>query len=350
MIKVLVVDDSKLIQALVTEMINAAPDMEVIGDAEDPFEAREKIKTLHPDVITLDVEMPKMDGITFLKNLMRLKPMPVVMLSTLTAEGAPVTLEALEVGAVDFLEKPRLNVTAELPKYAEQLHEKIRTAAKANVTKYDPNAKKPTERQHALARNWDNLNFQLNKIVAIGASTGGTEAIKEVVTKLPKHFSPVVITQHIPPVFSTTFAKRLDNSSAMTVYEAEDGQKVEQGCVYLAPGDDHLKLERKGSHFYCKLEKTEPVNRHRPAVDVMFDSLSELHSKNCVAVLLTGMGADGALGLKRFRDNGAMTIAQNEESCVVYGMPKAAVDMGAAEKILPLDKIAQTLIQHCAKK
>ena len=351
MIKVLVVDDSKLIQAVVTEMINEAPDMEVVGEAADPFEAREKIKELSPDVITLDVEMPKMDGITFLKNLMRLRPMPVVMLSTLTAEGAPVTLEALEVGAVDFLEKPRLNVTAELPKYASQLHEKIRAAASAKVTKYDPDAKKPTDRQHALARNWDNLNFQLNKIVAIGASTGGTEAIKEVITKLPKHFPPIVITQHIPPVFSTTFAKRLDNSSAMTVYEAEDGQKVEQGCVYLAPGDDHMRLVKKGSHFYCELEKSEPVNRHRPAVDVMFDSLSELHAKNCIGVLLTGMGADGAAGLKRFKDNGAaMTIAQNEETCVVYGMPKAAVDMGAAEKILPLDKIPQTLIQACAKK
>lgn len=350
MIKVLVVDDSKLVQALVTEMINEAPDMEVVGDAEDPFEAREKIKELNPDVITLDVEMPKMDGVTFLKNLMRLRPMPVVMLSTLTAEGAPVTLEALEVGAVDFLEKPRLNVTAELPKYTQLLHEKIRTAAQAKIAKYDPNVKQPTTRQAAIARNWDNLNFKLNQIVAIGASTGGTEAIKEVVTKLPKHFPPVVITQHIPPVFSTTFAKRLDNSSAMTVYEAEDGQKVEQGCVYLAPGDDHLKLVKKGTHFYCQLEKSEPVNRHRPAVDVMFDSLSPEYAKDTIAVLLTGMGADGAAGLKRFRDKGAMTIAQNEETCVVYGMPKAAVDMGAAEKILPLDKIAQTLIQASVKK
>lgn len=350
MIKVLVVDDSKLIQALVTEMINSAPDMQVVGEADDPFEAREKIKELNPDVITLDVEMPKMDGVTFLKNLMRLRPMPVVMLSTLTAEGAPVTLEALEVGAVDFLEKPRLNVTAELPKYTEALLEKIRTAAQANVKKYDVTEKAPEPRQSAMAKNWENLNFKLNHIVAIGASTGGTEAIKEVVTKLPKHFPPVVITQHIPPVFSTTFAQRLNNSSAMTVYEAEDGQKVEHGCVYLAPGDDHMKLEKRGSNFYCKLERTEPVNRHRPAVDVMFDSLSPKHAKNCTAVLLTGMGADGAKGLKTFRDNGALTIAQNEDTCVVYGMPKAAVDIGAAEKILPLDKIAQTLVQAAVKK
>lgn len=350
MIKVLVVDDSKLIQALVSEMINSAPDMQVVGEADDPFEAREKIKDLSPDVITLDVEMPKMDGVTFLKNLMRLRPMPVVMLSTLTAEGAPVTLEALEVGAVDFLEKPRLNVSAELPKYTEQLLEKIRVAYKANVKKYDPNKKSPEPRQSAIAKNWDNLNFKLNHIVAIGASTGGTEAIKEVVTKLPKHFPPVVITQHIPPIFSTTFAKRLDSSSAMTVYEAEDGQKVEQGCVYLAPGDDHLKLVRRGSNFFCQLVRSEPVNRHRPAVDVMFDSLSPEHAKNCTAVLLTGMGADGAAGLKQFRDNGALTIAQNEETCVVYGMPKAAVDIGAAEKILPLDKIPQALVQAAAKK
>lgn len=350
MIKVLVVDDSKLIQSLVTEIINSAPDMEVVGDAEDPFEAREKIKTLSPDVITLDVEMPKMDGITFLKNLMRLRPMPVVMLSTLTAEGAPVTLEALELGAVDFLEKPRLNVAAELPKYTKLLHEKIRIAASANVRKYDVKDKGETTRQIAVTKNWSNLSFKLNHLVAIGASTGGTEAIKDIVTKLPKHFPPVVITQHIPPVFSTTFAKRLDNSSAMTVYEASDGQKVEQGCVYLAPGDEHMKLIRKGSHFFCKLEKSEPVNRHRPAVDVMFDSLSEEYSSRITAVLLTGMGADGAAGLKRFRDNGALTIAQNEATCVVYGMPKAAVEMGAADKILPLDKIPQALIQAAVKK
>lgn len=350
MIKVLVVDDSKLIRALVSEIVNAAEDMEVVGEAEDPFVARELIKQHNPDVLTLDVEMPKMDGITFLKNLMRLRPMPVVMLSTLTAEGAPVTLEALDLGAVDFLEKPRVNVAGELPKYAELLLEKIRAASIAKVRQFKPPTETEQKRQTAIGLNWENLNFKLNHIVAIGASTGGTEAIKEVVTRLPKHFPPVVITQHIPPVFSTTYAARLNNASNMTVYEAFDGQKVEQGCVYLAPGDDHMKLVKRGSHFYCRLEKSEPVNRHRPAVDVMFNSMAELVGKNGTAVILTGMGADGAQGLLEFKNHGALTIAQDENTCVVYGMPKAAVSLDAAQKVLPLEKIAHALVQAAVKK
>lgn len=350
MIKVLVVDDSKLIQAIVTEIISSAPDMEVVGVAEDPFEAREKIKQLNPDVLTLDVEMPKMDGITFLKNLMRLRPMPVVMLSTLTADGAPVTLEALEVGAVDFLEKPRLNVSSELPKYTAALLEKIRVASSSRVRRYDAKSIESAPTKIATRNQWDSLNFQLNHIVAIGASTGGTEAIKEVIMQLPKHFPPVVVTQHIPPVFSTTYAARLDRDAAMNVYEAQDGQKVEHGCVYIAPGDDHLVLEKKGTHFYCRLSKSEPVNRHRPSVDVMFDSLLPHVKGNCTAVILTGMGSDGAAGLKRMRDKGVFTVAQNESSCVVYGMPKAAVELGAADKILPLDSIPQALVNAAIKK
>lgn len=350
MIKVLVVDDSKLIQGLITEIINAVPDMTVIGVADDPFEAREKIKELNPDVLTLDIEMPKMDGVTFLKNLMRLRPMPVVMLSTLTAEGAPITLEALEIGAVDFLEKPKANVANELPRYTQALQDKIRAAASANLDKVESKKTETVERATALAKNWEHLTFKSNHLVALGASTGGTEAIKEVVSKLPAHFPPIIITQHIPPVFSTTFAKRLDSLCSMSVYEAEDGQKVERGCIYLAPGDDHLKLVRKGSDFYCQLERSEPVNRHRPAVDVMFDSIPKEYVKNCTAALLTGMGADGAAGLKRLKDLGALTITQSEESCVVYGMPKAADELGASTKSLNLEKIAQTLVQTAVKK
>ena len=350
MIKVLVVDDSKLIRVLVTDIINQQPDMEVVGEAEDPIEARDKIKQLNPDVLTLDVEMPRMDGVTFLKNLMRLRPMPVVMLSTLTAEGAPITLEALEIGAVDFLEKPKMNVSEELPKYTRLLAEKVRIAAQAQVKRPAVADKDKEERQHALEKNWDNLEFKLNHLVAIGASTGGTEAIKDVITRLPAHFPPVVITQHIPPVFSTTYAARLDRNSKMTGYEAEDGQQLKAGCVYLAPGDDHLKIIKKGSLFFCQLEKSELVNRHRPAVDVMFDSLSPVYAKNMTAVILTGMGADGAAGLLRFKENGALTIAQDENSCVVYGMPKAAVELGAAEKVLPLNKIPNALIKAAIKK
>ena len=350
MIKVLVVDDSKLIQGLITEIINAAPDMEVVGTADDPFDAREKIKKLHPDVLTLDIEMPKMDGVTFLKNLMRLRPMPVVMLSTLTAEGAPITLEAMEIGAVDFLEKPKVNVASELPRYTMALQDKIRAAAVAKLGKMEPKKKEVTERLSALATNWEHLTFKTNHLVAIGASTGGTEAIKEVISRLPAHFPPVIITQHIPPVFSTTFAARLDLLSSMTVYEAEDGQKLEPGCVYIAPGDDHLKLEKKGSYFYCRLERSELVNRHRPAVDVMFNSIPDEYVKKCTAAILTGMGSDGAVGLKRLKDLGAFTITQSEDSCVVYGMPKAADDIGASTKSIALDKIAQTLVQAAVKK
>jgi len=349
MIKVLVVDDSKLIRALLMEMINGAPDMEVIGQAEDPFDAREKIKQLNPDVITLDVEMPKMDGLTFLKNLMRLRPMPVVMLSTLTAEGAPVTLEALELGAVDFLEKPKGDVVSELPMYTEVLREKLRVAATAQVIRQTTENQEASQRQQALERNWDGLKFKLNHIVAIGASTGGTEAIKNVVTKLPAHFPPIVITQHIPPVFSTTYAQRLDRASKMKVFEARDGQPISGGCVYVAPGDQHLRIVREGSQLTCKLDSSAPVNRHRPAVDVMFDSIEQSLAKNTTAVMLTGMGADGAKGMLRLRQDGAYTIGQNESSCVVYGMPKAAAEIGAVEKELALDKIAKALIQAAVK-
>lgn len=349
MIKVLVVDDSKLIRALLTEMINGAPDMEVVGEAEDPFDAREKIKQLTPDVLTLDVEMPKMDGLTFLKNLMRLRPMPVVMLSTLTAEGAPVTLEALELGAVDFLEKPKGDVVSELPLYTEILIEKLRTASKARVMRQTVESEETVQRQHALERNWDGLKFKINHLVAIGASTGGTEAIKQVVTKLPAHFPPIVITQHIPPVFSTTYAQRLDKASKMKVFEARDGQPISGGCVYIAPGDQHLKIVKEGAQLVCRLDNGELVNRHRPAVDVMFDSIEPQLAKNTTAVILTGMGADGAKGLLRLKEAGAYTVAQNEASCVVYGMPKAAVDLGAAEKELALDKIAKALIQAAVK-
>ena len=349
MIKVLIVDDSKLIRALLAEMINSAPDMEVIGEAEDPFDARDKIKALSPDVITLDIEMPKMDGITFLRNLMRLRPMPVVMLSTLTAEGAPITLEALSIGAVDFLEKPKVNIAEELPLYTQDLLEKLRAAAGARVIRQKVRSEEVEQRHAALQKNWDNLSFKLNHLVAIGASTGGTEAIKEVITRLPANFPPVVVTQHIPAVFSTTYAERLNKTSKMTVYEAAHDQPIRQGCVYIAPGDEHLKIIKKGGTLYCRLDKSAPVNRHRPAVDVMFDSIAEVVPKRTSAVILTGMGADGAKSMLNLKEKGAYTMAQDETSSVVYGMPKAAYEIGAVEKVLPLDKIAQALIKEAVK-
>ena len=349
MIKVLIVDDSKLIRALLAQMVSSAPDMMVVGEAEDPFEARDKIKVLNPDVITLDIEMPKMNGITFLRNLMRLRPMPVVMISTLTAEGAPITLEALSIGAVDFLEKPKANVASELPRYTESLLEKLRVASQARIYRPVTKSKESEQRATAVQQNWDNLSFKVNHLVAIGASTGGTEAIKEVVTRLPASFPAVVITQHIPPVFSTTYAERLNRISNMLVYEASDGQQIINGSVYIAPGDRHLRVVKRGSRLYCQLDDSPPVNRHRPSVDVMFESIGGIMAKQTTAVMLTGMGADGARGMLQLRQSGGYTIAQNEASCVVYGMPKAAVELGAVEKELPLDRITQALIQAAVR-
>lgn len=350
MIKVLIVDDSKLIRALLTEMISAAHDMVVVGEAEDPYDAREKIKLLNPTVITLDVEMPRMDGMTFLKNLMRLRPMPVVMLSSLTAEGAPITLEALEIGAVDFLEKPKLNVVEQLPQYRDILLDKLRIAAQANIRQGGQNKSAHADKKVLIQHNWDMLTFKANQLVAIGASTGGTEAIKAVISRLPAHFPPVVITQHIPPLFSTTYARRLDSLSKMNVYEAQDGQKIETGGVYIAPGDQHLEVVKVGAALHCQLSAGEAVNRHRPSVEVMFESIIKAGVKNVTAAILTGMGADGAKSLLNLKNAGAYTIAQNEASCVVFGMPKAAIELSAASKILALDKIPKALIHQMVKK
>lgn len=347
MIKVLIVDDSPLIRALLTEILQQAGDIKVVGAAEDPLHARELIKALNPDVITLDVEMPKMDGISFLKNLMRLRPMPVVMVSTLTQEGAPTTLEALELGAVDFVAKPTKNVTRELHAYAEILHDKIRAAAQAKIRAYHP----PQAANHANKVNSpEALVFNPSALVAIGASTGGTEAIKEVLIRLPAHFPPVVITQHIPPVFSTSFAERMDRVSKMNVKEAADGDVLQVGCVYIAPGDYHLKLEKVGTRLVCRLDQGPPINRHRPAVDALFDSIVDIAGARTTAVVLTGMGADGAKGLLNLKQAGAKTFAQDEKTSVVWGMPRAAMELGAADKAVPLEQVADVLMRSVIKR
>ncbi|AWB68617.1 chemotaxis response regulator protein-glutamate methylesterase [Saccharobesus litoralis] len=345
-IKVLVIDDSPLIRGLLTEILNAAPDIKVVGTAEDPFDAREKIKQLNPDVLSLDVEMPRMDGISFLKNLMRLRPMPVVMVSTLTAEGAPATLQALELGAIDYVSKPKNNVAEALTEYQDELHNKIRTAALAKV-------RASTELQASVAKgsilNAERMVFKPQHILAIGASTGGTEAIKEVVLQLPAHCPPTVVTQHIPPMFSTSFAARLNAAAKVTVYEATSGQKLEPGNVYIAPGDDHLTIRRTAQGYICQLDHDAPVNRHRPAVDKLFDSVAEVTKGKATGIILTGMGADGAKGLLNMRNAGCHTIAQDEASSVVWGMPGAAVELGAAETILPLYKIAKQALISATK-
>ena len=339
MIKVLIVDDSPLIRGILTEVIQHANDLEVVGSAEDPYQAREMIKSLNPDVITLDIEMPKMDGISFLRNLMRLRPMPVVMISTLTQQGSPITLEALEIGAVDFIAKPKVNVAEQLQHYAETVQEKVRTAATARLRPY-----RSLEAATYKAQLSSGQPFEQNSIIAIGASTGGTEAIKEVLVQMPKDAPPIVITQHIPPVFSTSFAMRMNKTCAMHVKEAEEGDILEFGRVYIAPGDKHLKVVNKGVNKVCTLDDGALVNRHKPAVDVLFDSLKPF-AKNVSAVLLTGMGSDGAKGLLGLLEAGAKTAAQDDQTSVVWGMPKAAVDMNAAQKVLPLQRVATHLLK-----
>lgn len=339
-IKVLVVDDSALVRALLSQMINSDSRLEVVAVASDPFEARELIKKVNPDVLTLDIEMPKMNGISFLKNLMRLRPMPVVMISTLTQEGAPAALEALELGAVDFLGKPQGEGEAALQNYRDQIVEKIFWAAKARIQQGggEPvEAAVPESRQQSL---------KCGFLCALGASTGGTEAIKEVVKCLPEFGPPIVAAQHIPGAFSASFAQRLDKLARMKVYEAQHEQPIEPGCMYLAPGHSHLTVLRQGQKYYCRLDQGPAVNRHRPSVEVLFDSVREAAGARAMAVLLTGMGADGAVALLRLREAGAFTIAQDEASSVVWGMPGAAVKLGAAEKILALGKIPRVILSQ----
>ena len=350
-IRVLCVDDSALVRQILSELLGSARDIEVVGTASDAFMAREKIKALQPDVITLDVEMPKMDGVTFLKNLMRLRPMPVVMVSSLTEHGAEITLDALSVGAVDYLPKPKIDLAATLADYKEELIGKIRMAARARVRAYEPGAAaklvvQPKYSADAvLAKTAPPSQFRTtDRIIAIGASTGGTEAIKDVLVGFPADTPGVVIAQHIPPAFSTAFAKRMNRVCQMTVYEAEDGQQVLPGHVYIAPGDKHLLLVRDGARYVCKLDAGQPVNRHKPSVDVLFRSVAQQAGRNAIGALLTGMGKDGALGLKEMREAGSPTIAQDEATSVVWGMPGEAVAVGAACEVLPLNSIAGRIL------
>jgi two-component system, chemotaxis family, protein-glutamate methylesterase/glutaminase len=349
-IRVLIVDDSALVRSLLTDILRTDPGIEVVGAASDAHVAREKIKLLNPDVLTLDVEMPKMDGITFLKNLMRLRPMPVVMVSSLTERGADVTLDALALGAVDYLSKPKIDLAATLKDYSEELIEKIKAASKASVRALDSYraatiAVRPAVSADAvLPKSAKSKQLRTtDRIIAIGASTGGTEAIKEVLIKLPPDSPGVVIAQHIPKAFSTPFAKRMNDCCQMTVYEAEDGQQVLAGHVYIAPGDRHLMVVRDGARYVLRLDDGVPVNRHKPSVDVLFRSVAQNAGRNAIGVILTGMGKDGARGLKEMFDAGSQTIAQDEATSVVWGMPGEAVSLGAAQHVMPLDNVASKI-------
>lgn len=342
-IKVLIVDDSALIRALLSDVLNAHPMIEVCGVASDPYEARDKIKKLNPDVLTLDIEMPKMNGIAFLKNLMRLRPMPVVMISTLTQDGAPATLEALELGAVDFVPKPKNDAADGLAKYSEEICDKVIAASKANLVAF-PGA----ENRNVVAQRVHEPSGRARQdfICGIGASTGGTEAIKEVVSHLPANCPPILITQHIPAQFSESFAKRVNSVSPPTVCQAIQDQLIEPGHVYIAPGDSHFRVKKTAGRYVCDLDDGELINRHRPAVEPLFDSLIEVAGANCMGVLLTGMGADGAQALLRMRQAGAFTVAQDQATSIVWGMPGAAVNLNAAQKVLPLQKIAPDIVKR----
>jgi len=349
-IRVLVVDDSALMRKLLTELLNSDPEIEVVGTAMDAYIARDKIKSLNPDVLTLDVEMPKMDGLSFLSNLMRLRPMPVVMVSSLTEKGASVTLQAMDLGAVDFVCKPKVDLAHTIDDCAHEIICKVKTAAAARMDILTRNAANPdrcpvpkTVVPTAMDQSVGSKYQTTEKIIAIGASTGGTEAIKDVLVRLQPDSPGIVITQHIPPVFSRSFAKRMNQVSPLIVCEAEDGQQILPGHAFVAPGDQHLSVIRDGARYRCKLSDGPPVNRHKPAVDVLFDSVAENAADNAIGVILTGMGRDGAKGLKRMHDAGARTIAQDEQSSVIWGMPKAAIEDGGVDKVAPLNSISNEI-------
>lgn len=347
-IKVLVVDDSALMRALLTEIINGAPDLTVVGSAPDPIAAREMIKALNPDVLTLDVEMPKMDGLEFLDRLMRLRPMPVIMISAMTERGSEVTLKALELGAVDYVAKPRAENISLLQGYAEEIRDKIRTAkgARLKMPGTRPAAGSATLAAPPPAPVASRFSSRLlnEKVIAIGASTGGTEAIKDVLTALPAGMPPILMVQHMPETFTPSFARRLDTLCQLSVVEAQGGERLQPGTAYLAPGHSHLAIRKSGGGYITELSQGEPVNRHRPAVDVLFDSVAEHVRGNALGVILTGMGRDGAQGLLRMRQSGAHTIGQDQASCVVYGMPREAALAGAVEEVASLDAIAGRLL------
>jgi len=340
-IRVLVIDDSALIRKMLTEILGSRDDIDVVGTAADPFIAREKIKQLAPDVLTLDIEMPKMTGLQFLQNLMRLRPMPVIMVSTLTERGAPETLEALELGAVDYICKPKAKTETKLRIFADDLVDKVRMASMAKVRPFE---RSKVESKVAVS------NVPYPRIIALGSSTGGTEAIKELLSPLPANCPPIIITQHIPKIFSASFADRLNRCLSMEVFEAQEGMIIRPGCVYIAPGDYHLTIGRSGVKYVCHIQQTEKVNRHRPAVDVMFNSILEVYGSNVVAIMLTGMGADGAQGMLGLKQAGAITFAQDEATSVVWGMPQAAMNLGAVDEVLPLQLIAEKMLKAAQKK
>lgn len=342
-IKVLVVDDSALVRSLLSEIIRKTPGFTLVGAAPDAFVARDMVKEFSPDVITLDIEMPRMDGLSFLEKLMTARPTPVVMISTLTEAGADATMQALELGAVDFVPKPKLGIAEGLREYSELIIEKLEAAARVKVRALKKSAAREASKPGEKVSTGRLQSTE--KIIAIGASTGGTEAIKEVLLQLPAAVPGIVMTQHMPAGFTRTFAERLNKLTKLHVTEAKGGERILPGHAYLAPGGFHLLVVRSGADYVIKLSDAEPVHRHRPAVDVMMESVAAAGGKNVLGILLTGMGKDGARGMLDIRNHGGYTFAQDEESCVVYGMPKEAVNTGGVDKIVELSEMGIAILE-----
>lgn len=344
-IRALVVDDSALMRQILTKTLSSDPEIEIVGAAPDPYVAREMIKRFDPHVITLDIEMPRLDGIEFLKKIMTLRPMPVVMISSLTQAGADATVRALEIGAVDFVAKPTHDLTAGLERMRTEIITKVKAAARANVHRVTPS---DTRKIAALASRRSYSSTE--KIIAIGASTGGVETLTEILRVMPADSPAILVTQHMPAHFTTSFARRLNEICAIEVSEAMHGTRVLPGHAYIAPGDRHLELGRSGANYICIVQGTTPVTGHCPSVDVLFRSVASSAARNSVGVILTGMGKDGAAGLLAMRQAGARTIGEDEASCVVYGMPRVAFEFGGVEFQLPLSRIAGEILELCGDR
>ncbi len=339
-IKVLIVDDSAIVRKIFKEELSRERDIEIVGTAPDPYVARDKIVKLKPDVITLDIEMPRMDGLTFLKKLMRHYPLPVIIVSSLTTKGGKLAMDALSLGALEVMSKPSSSYS--VGEMGIQLSDKIRAVARIKVK---PKRERPPVSENVplhLASNA--LSKTTNKIIAIGASTGGTEALKTILTGMPPNAPGILVVQHMPANFTTSFAKRLNELSAITIREARDGDSLVNGMALIAPGNYHMLLKRSGARYYVQIKDGPLIHHQRPAIDVLFHSVSTYAGGNAVGVILTGMGSDGALGLLKMKEAGARTVVQDEKSCIVFGMPKEAIKLGAAEKVLPLQNIAQAAL------
>jgi two-component system chemotaxis response regulator CheB len=339
--RVLIVDDSALVRQMLTEILGSDPAITVVGAAPDPFVARDMIKSLNPHVLTLDIEMPRMDGLAFLEKIMALRPMPVVMISSLTQKGADTALRALEMGAVDYVAKPTIGLIHGFAAMRDEIVAKVKAAAGAQVRAASPD--KPQAARPLLGAGYSSSE----KVIAVGASTGGVEALHTLLGAFPADAPAILVTQHMPPMFTASFAQRLDQRCAVTVSQARDGERVLPGHVYIAPGSHHLELARSGANYICRLHEQAPVSGHRPSVDVLFHSVARAAGADAIGIILTGMGKDGAVGLLEMRRAGASTIGQDEASCVIYGMPKAAHDCGATEIELPIGKIPEQALYRC---